>query len=479
MAKIPSYIYNKLQIKKNKMLKYLQWWLMKNSMCSNKTEKNNFFNKIILISLFVIGIFGINSCEDEPVAPQYGNVTGLVLDAKTGEPIKSAMIYTEPGSQSVVTNETGTFTLTGIDPGLYTIRAIKSQYKTSYTNIKVIENKTTNASILMFMGEGNINLDSLDENRAPTKPVATKPKNDSKISTEYVELNWVCQDPDEDEVTYNVYFDKTSVGQKLLINNLKTPKYLVSDLEKLTTYYWKVEAIDEYGNKTMSNGFSFYVDTVATIDNGNPKIEDGLLTYISFDNEITSSNSNYTALVYNVNLTNDRNGNSNSAGSFLHYSQNSVQITDLPYSISSYTISFWVNPESHYGYPYGNEIHLAGRYGYTQNGSMKISYESGKLLYKHNNNGNSTVNTNQNLNTNTWTHITLTFNAQTYIGNFYINGEKKHSTTFSYLPNSATANFSIGMDALNGNRVFNGKIDEFYLFNRAITENEVLKLYGN
>ena len=175
MAKIPSYIYNKLQIKKNKMLKYLQWWLMKNSMCSNKTEKNNFFNKIILISLFVIGIFGINSCEDEPVAPQYGNVTGLVLDAKTGEPIKSAMIYTEPGSQSVVTNETGTFTLTGIVfVVLYSLIFVTQPMTQSPNDAKFFELITPIATFLTGILSGIMLGKQDDKKEEPKAPEAPK-----------------------------------------------------------------------------------------------------------------------------------------------------------------------------------------------------------------------------------------------------------------------------------------------------------------
>jgi hypothetical protein len=327
----------------------------------------------------------------------------------------------------------------------------------------------------MFMGEGNINLDSLDENRAPTKPVATKPKNDSKISTEYVELNWVCQDPDEDEVTYNVYFDKTSVGQKLLINNLKTPKYLVSDLEKLTTYYWKVEAIDEYGNKTMSNVFSFYVDTVAVDPVDDPILSESILAYISFDGSIIDNNNKQNVNSSGVSLTTDRNGEQNKAGNFMNNNHNSVSITSLPYTINNYTIAFWIKPTANYGIPYDNQIHIAGRYGTSNESSMKISLINENINISHENNGHHTINSNLKLSTNVWTHFSVTFNGNNL--KVYLNGVLQFNGYLDKLPNPSIKVFSIGMDMSNNNRIFNGSIDEFYLFNKYLNEDEVFSIY--
>lgn len=436
------------------------------------------FSSYIIKILTLLSLLLIVSCGDEPTSPSYGKIEGVVIDAITGEPVNSAMIFTEPGTESVITGVDGKFTLNSIDVGNYTVRAVKSKYKTSYTNIRVLENKNVNAAILLFPGEGHINLDSLNENRPPSKPVAVSPKNDASITGDFVELRWSSIDPDDDAITYNLYFDLSTVGQKLLINKLNTTKYIVSDLKELTTYYWKVEAIDEYGNKSMSNVFSFYVDTVAKSDDGDPKIEDGLLTYISFNGEI-KDNSGKTTLEYiGVTTGIDRNGLINNAGNF-NNQKNFLNIIGLPNEINDYTISFWINPNTSYGVPYNGQIHIAGRYGLIENGSMKVHLESlNKLNYAHNTNGNVIVDINKTLNANVWTHITLTYNSNSLIGKFYINGILVHTKYNLNSPSPANSPFAIGMDVMNNNRVFNGSIDEFYLFNRALNDNEVSVLYG-
>lgn len=435
-------------------------------------------NSFLLRTLTLLSLLFIVSCGDESTSPSYGKIEGVVIDANTGEPINAAMIFTEPGTESVITTPEGKFTLNSIDVGNYTVRAVKSKYKTSYTNVRVLENKTVSASILLFPGEGNINLDSLNENRPPSKPVTLTPKNDATITGDFVELRWNSIDPEGDEITYNLYFGKSSVGQNLLINNLITTKYIVSDLEELTTYYWKVEAIDEYGNKSMSNVFSFYIDTVGTADNGEPKITDGLLAYISFDGEIKDNSGNNTIELSGVNLVSDRNNRINSAGYF-NYQTNYLNILGLPNEIKDYSISFWINPNTNYGNPYNGQIHIAGRYGLLENGSMKIHLENNNQLnYAHNTNGNVIVDINKTLNSKIWTHITLTYNSSTLVGKFYLNGTLIHTKFNLNFPSPANSPFAIGMDVMNNNRVFNGAIDEFYLFNRALSESEVNQLYS-
>ncbi len=78
---------------------------------------------------------------------------------------------------------------------------------------------------------------------------------------------------------------------------------------------------------------------------------------------------------------------------------------------------------------------------------------------------------------NTWIHIAVTVSTEEYC--FYLNGEKKATLSTTHLPKD------IGMDAMNANYLgksqfpdpyFNGRIDEFYLFDRALSAKEVVAL---
>jgi hypothetical protein len=127
--------------------------------------------------------------------------------------------------------------------------------------------------------------------------------------------------------------------------NVSSDRYGIFEINTVDIGDYNIVAY-KLGYKQSTNSIKVRVgeDTFFTIllekdetgnHTGNPIIKDGLLSFISFDNEIKSSNPNYIANSYNVDLTNDRNGNPNSAGSFTHYSKNSVQINNLPYSITS------------------------------------------------------------------------------------------------------------------------------------------------
>lgn len=216
-------------------------------------------------------------------------------------------------------------------------------------------------------------------------------------------------------------------------------------------------------------------DTVAP-KNEKPVITDGLLSFISFDNEIKSSNPNYIASSQNVDLVNDKNGNPNSAGSFMNPYHNSVTINNLPSSIKYYTMAFWVNPASYFGIPYLGQIHIAGRYGNSGNCSMKIIIDDEYLQVAHEDQSkNYLMNTNLYLTPNVWTHLTVSYDGE-FIKT-YFNGVLKSKIYLTKLPNTANIPFSLGMELVNNNRIFNGQLDEFYLFNRALTNEEVSQIY--
>ncbi len=58
-----------------------------------------------------------------------GSISGTVYDKKTGAPIAGAKVMAGCCSQGATTAEDGTYTITGLGDGSYTVRAMKTGYK--------------------------------------------------------------------------------------------------------------------------------------------------------------------------------------------------------------------------------------------------------------------------------------------------------------------------------------------------------------
>lgn len=114
---------------------------------------------LLVLFLVLVGV----GCDEETLGPQrQGSIEGLVQDAKTNNPIANANVTTRPPTQSVLTNEEGTFAIEGVPTSDYTVNVTKSGYKSRSVQIKVQENETTTVTILLERGDDfEANTDSL------------------------------------------------------------------------------------------------------------------------------------------------------------------------------------------------------------------------------------------------------------------------------------------------------------------------------
>jgi uncharacterized protein (TIGR02145 family) len=89
---------------------------------------------------------------------------------------------------------------------------------------------------------------TIPSNRAPNQPSNPNPENNStNISTTLI-LSWNCSDPDEDVLTYDVYFG-TSTTPTAIVSSSQTAKSYIpaSNLSINTDYFWKIVAKDSKG----------------------------------------------------------------------------------------------------------------------------------------------------------------------------------------------------------------------------------------
>ncbi len=101
------------------------------------------------------------------------------------------------------------------------------------------------------------------ENQAPSKPMLQTPANKAENVLLKPTFKWAASvDPEKAEVTYELLLSKdekfTEANTKKAID-IKQPQFTFSnyDLERFTTYYWKVIAYDDKKAKTESDVYSF------------------------------------------------------------------------------------------------------------------------------------------------------------------------------------------------------------------------------
>jgi uncharacterized protein (TIGR02145 family) len=93
------------------------------------------------------------------------------------------------------------------------------------------------------------------ENQAPESPSDPNPENNATDVAIETELSWDCIDPENDPLTYDIYFGLSS-PPPLLQSELNDQTFDPGTLEHNTTYYWKIVAKDGI-NETEGDIWSF------------------------------------------------------------------------------------------------------------------------------------------------------------------------------------------------------------------------------
>jgi len=94
-------------------------------------------------------------------------------------------------------------------------------------------------------------------NNPPAEPSSPVPVDGATNVSINTLLSWVCSDPDNDPLVYDVYFGTSEQNLELKAANLTSNSYQLSELEYSTTYYWKVAAKDTDGKVTVGPIWSF------------------------------------------------------------------------------------------------------------------------------------------------------------------------------------------------------------------------------
>jgi uncharacterized protein (TIGR02145 family) len=89
---------------------------------------------------------------------------------------------------------------------------------------------------------------TIPSNHAPNQPSNPNPENNSTNTSTTLTLTWDCSDPDNDVLTYDIYFGISTTPSAIVSSNQVSKSYSpASKLTNGTNYFWKIIAKDSKG----------------------------------------------------------------------------------------------------------------------------------------------------------------------------------------------------------------------------------------
>lgn len=134
--------------------------------------------------------------------------------------------------------------------GIYTYQTKNEAPSVHRIVIKVSNENGKSDYIIFNLSVVNVNLppEFIEEDFSP--------KTNEKIEEKSIILSWNAFDPDNEKLTYDVYFGSDNNLELIKENTVKTNIY-ITDLEESTNYLWKIVASDELNLQKSSKTFSF------------------------------------------------------------------------------------------------------------------------------------------------------------------------------------------------------------------------------
>ncbi len=104
------------------------------------------------IALVAFLALGVGACSEDTTGNGQvatSSITGKVVDSRSGDPVVGALVSTEPATQATTTNSNGTYTLSNVIPGTYTVVVEKGDYTTKRATVQVLGNKAATLDFLL------------------------------------------------------------------------------------------------------------------------------------------------------------------------------------------------------------------------------------------------------------------------------------------------------------------------------------------
>ncbi len=87
--------------------------------------------------------------QETPPAGQGGTISGTVRDRTTQQPIPSAQVSLIGTTRGALTNDQGTYRVTGVPAGNYQVRVLRLGYQASMLPVTVTSGQTTTLDVAL------------------------------------------------------------------------------------------------------------------------------------------------------------------------------------------------------------------------------------------------------------------------------------------------------------------------------------------
>ncbi len=200
--------------------------------------------------IFSCLIFFVTGCSEDTIDDNgLGNITGIVVEEGTNDPVANVKISTNPVSSTVFSNEDGKFTLNNVPTGDYSIQAKKDGLQTNFEGANVLANTTVEVVFEMQKETAG--------NKQPSIPTAVSPEDNASGVTVPVKLSWDATDKDDDELTYTLQVRNTQDEKVILVEDIADTTYTVEGLQYDTQYFWQISASDGVNPEVYSPFYAF------------------------------------------------------------------------------------------------------------------------------------------------------------------------------------------------------------------------------
>lgn len=165
---------------------------------------------IYLITATAFFTLFFSSCaKDTMEAEEFGDIEGIVINGETEEGVATVNITTTPATNAIFTENDGTFTISNIPTGNYTIQARKKDFSNNSVTVAVREGQMATARIALNPDEEDTKASEED-----FRAEVTSWFNDVDGDSTFVDVNYrvsnISSEAEVDE--YEVYFEIETSG---------------------------------------------------------------------------------------------------------------------------------------------------------------------------------------------------------------------------------------------------------------------------
>ncbi len=291
--------------------------------------KNGFY----LFSIIIV--LALASCaKTEPDI--FGRIHGIVTDAESGEPIRTASV-TLTGGKTTTTGSDGRYDFGDLEAGEYTVQISKTGYQTNTKRVNVESGVTAQGDILMYYGAGflKVNKSNIEFGTNNTLTVF------EITNTGQHDLNWEITKDCEWITEITPSSGVTRPGAKATVT-IKIDRSKVTGTAKLSTTI--IVSSNGGGQEIIVsvNG----VETPGGDGGGGSAVTNGLLAYYTF-NDGTANDATDNKLDANLINTPDLIADTPTGeGKALHLNKNKEQYLNIPSNPfkdkTKYSVSFWI-----------------------------------------------------------------------------------------------------------------------------------------